>query len=344
MQQILKNQKLKKSLYTLVSLAITLFAITWILQGTSLPKVWIHLQAVEWQWLIFGWLSYLTSYMVRAYRWQRLFPDLKQAGSFKIRFLAIFISFGVNAILPAYLGEFVRAYLMSRLAKTPQVLTIGTIIVERLLDVFVVLIFLFISLLFTIELQTKFVNTLLILFVLVAVSVWILLLISIYNSKYLVYFVDKFIHKLRLIKYREKILTNLYHFLNGLSVLKSRQNTIISLLITVIIWGLNAVTYWTGLLAFKIAKPNFLGSMLTQSVTALAITIPASPGYLGTFEAGIRISLESYGISSDVILAYAIVMRFIMSISISFISLLIVFKLNLLPLNIIFLQKQKSND
>jgi glycosyltransferase 2 family protein len=89
------------------------------------------------------------------------------------------------------------------------------------------------------------------------------------------------------------------------------------------------VTYWSGLLAFNEQAPGFWGALFIQSGAALAIAIPSTPGYIGSFEASIRVLLELYNIPTEVILSYALALRFLMYVTIPIISIVLIFKLGL---------------
>ena len=70
---------------------------------------------------------------MRTLRWQLLLEPVKQAG-FAPLFSANIIGFMANNLLPARLGELVRALVASRLVKAPLAGTLASLVVERMLD------------------------------------------------------------------------------------------------------------------------------------------------------------------------------------------------------------------
>jgi hypothetical protein len=98
---------------------------------------------------------------------------------------------------------------------------------------------------------------------------------------------------------------------------------------TLLIWLLNGVTYWTGLLAIQEGAPGFLGALFIQSGTALAIAIPSTPGYLGPFEASLQVLLGLYQIPAETILSYAIALRFLMYVTVPIIAAGLVIQMGL---------------
>jgi uncharacterized membrane protein YbhN (UPF0104 family) len=73
-----------------------------------------------------------------------------------------------------------------------------------------------------------------------------------------------------------------------------------------LIWGVISVYYWMILLAFEPAQPFGAGLAVT-SVTALGMTVPSSPGYIGVFELLTRETLVLFGMAPEPALSYALV-------------------------------------
>jgi hypothetical protein len=75
-----------------------------------------------------------------------------------------------------------------------------------------------------------------------------------------------------------------------------------------------------------------MGALFIQSGTALAITIPSTPGYLGPFEASLQVLLGLYHVPTTIILGYAITLRFLMYVTIPIIAVVLAFRLSLLSI------------
>jgi uncharacterized membrane protein YbhN (UPF0104 family) len=67
-----------------------------------------------------------------------------------------------------------------------------------------------------------------------------------------------------------------------------------------------AAYYWIVLLAFEPGQPYIAGVAVT-SITALGMTIPSSPGYIGVFEFLTRETMVLFGMAPNVALGYALV-------------------------------------
>ncbi len=83
----------------------------------------------------------LLGMFVRAYRWRFIMAPLHRAAMRNL-FSATMIGFMANYVLPARMGELIRAYLIGQKEAVSKSGAFGTIVVERLFDTFTVLIIL----------------------------------------------------------------------------------------------------------------------------------------------------------------------------------------------------------
>jgi len=119
-----------------------------------------------------------------------------------------------------------------------------------------------------------------------------------------------FINRLLPVHIREKTSGIMHKFLDGLASLRSPVNVLMVFLTSVIIWLLETVKYWFVLHAFGLqGEVSFFTLMLMNGIVNLATTIPAAPGYLGTFDApGIAV-LVADGVDSAVATGYTLVLH-----------------------------------
>jgi uncharacterized membrane protein YbhN (UPF0104 family) len=78
------------------------------------------------------------------------------------------------------------------------------------------------------------------------------------------------------------------------------------LLWSILIWAVISAFYWIVLLAFQPGEPYVTG-VAVASITALGMTIPSSPGFIGVFEFLTRETMGLFGMVPDVALGYALV-------------------------------------
>jgi len=78
------------------------------------------------------------------------------------------------------------------------------------------------------------------------------------------------------------------------------------LFLSILIWAVISAYYWVVLLAFEPGQP-YVAGLAVASITALGMTIPSSPGFIGVFEFLTRETMVLFGMVPDVALGYALV-------------------------------------
>ena len=90
----------------------------------------------------------IFQFFIRAWRWRILLRPVKET-RFSGRLLSVLIGFAANCLLPARLGEIVRANSLGQAEKISKSSTFGTIVIERLFDGFALLFIFIIGLMFS---------------------------------------------------------------------------------------------------------------------------------------------------------------------------------------------------
>src|SRR5215471_4178050 len=110
-------------------------------RGVSLDEVLQQLRQVHTPWLVPLIVSIILRFWLTALRWQLLLKPVKRVGVHRL-FAITMIGFMANNVLPARLGEFVRAYALGRSESLSPSLPFATIVIERIFDGFTLLLFL----------------------------------------------------------------------------------------------------------------------------------------------------------------------------------------------------------
>ncbi|HMA33476.1 MAG TPA: lysylphosphatidylglycerol synthase transmembrane domain-containing protein [Chloroflexia bacterium] len=125
-------------------LAIALFA--FIFKGLNLDpgKVWTTMRQANLGFFLLGFGVYYAAFVLRGLRWQALlanvgfthakYPALPRLGGL---IEIIYLSWFVNCVVPAKLGDAYRSYLLKQNAGVSFSRTIGTILAERMIDLFI---------------------------------------------------------------------------------------------------------------------------------------------------------------------------------------------------------------
>jgi uncharacterized protein (TIRG00374 family) len=107
---------------------------------------------------------------------------------------------------------------------------------------------------------------------------------------------------------REKTRDLAMRFLSGLESLRSPQEALMIFVTTVIIWLLETGKYWFVMHAFNF-QVSFFALMLMNGIVNLMTTLPAAPGYVGTFDAPGIALLQAYGVNGNIATSYTLVLH-----------------------------------
>ncbi len=301
---------------------LTLILVHWSFRDIHWPVVWQQMLRAQWRWLLLGWLAYLGCYGVRAQRWGTLLNTQTQAGSYFQRLTALLIGYGANSLLPAYFGEMIRCGLLRRTARVPFEASLGSIFAERMLDLGVVLLLLGLPLSLRQVPHTGLISTSTMaglsfgLLGLWGGCVW-----AAGQPQRTVRGVGTLLKYLGLSRWQRRVQPRLHHFLAGLTALGQPRRFMLLFGQTLLAWLLNGLTYWSTFAALQSFNPGVVDALFIQSGTALAIAVPSTPGYIGPFEASLRVLLAPYPIPTDTVVSYALLLRFLMYVTIPFLAI-----------------------
>ena len=104
-------------------------------RGVDLQEVGHSFTQVRTVWLLPVLASIFVRFWLTAIRWQVLLRPVKRIGIHRL-FAVTMIGFMANNVLPARMGEFVRAYALGRSESLSTPLSFATIVLERVFDGF----------------------------------------------------------------------------------------------------------------------------------------------------------------------------------------------------------------
>ncbi len=264
------------------------------------------MRAANYWWLIPSIAVYFLAVWARTWRWDYMLRPLKHIPLRKL-FPVVVIGYMGNNIYPFRAGEVLRAYVLRQREEVPISASLATVVVERVFDGLVMLIFVFAALplapipddsirTIVILASVAFFTALVIFFALAAVPARFMAL-----AEWLAV-------SLLPEKGQEPLLGFLQRFLTGLESLRSFRNVLMIFVTSIVIWLLETVKYWFVMHAFDF-EVSFFALMLMNGIVNLATTLPSAPGYIGTFDGpGIAV-LTLYGIEETIASAYTLVLH-----------------------------------
>jgi uncharacterized protein (TIRG00374 family) len=116
--------------------AVSVACLVWVLYGFHVKTALAHLADVTWRWVALGIALDIASYVVQALRWKLLlapFARVKMRDAIRGVFAGLF----ANLVFPLRPGELLRAYLVSKAEDIELGTVVGSVLVERLIDLVV---------------------------------------------------------------------------------------------------------------------------------------------------------------------------------------------------------------
>jgi uncharacterized protein (TIRG00374 family) len=130
-----------------IGLACTLFFLGIAFYRVQLGAVSAALGAANPAWIVAAMLIYAVNLALRAWRWQAILRPVA-AIPFHIVVRALLVGYGLNAVMPARLGELFRAEFFKKTFGLSRIWGLTSIVIERLFDGITVICCLGIGLLF----------------------------------------------------------------------------------------------------------------------------------------------------------------------------------------------------
>jgi uncharacterized protein (TIRG00374 family) len=288
-----------------LGLAVSAFFLFYVLRGLELDQVWEETRKAHYWWLVPGVMVYFLGVVARTWRWHYMLRPLKVV-SLRRLFPVVVIGYMGNNIYPARAGELLRAYVLRRNEGVSISASLATVIVERIFDGVVMLLFVFISLPLTPMpdwLRQVVIASSLLFFG--ALGVFFVVAASPTRSQALYnWLIDRLLPQ----ALRPSVRGLADRFMTGLSSLRSIKDVLMIFFTSLVIWLAETVKYWFVMHAFPFSVP-FWVLMLMNGVVNLATTLPSSPGYVGTFDApGIEI-LKGFGVPGPIAASYTLVLH-----------------------------------
>jgi len=298
---------LKRRWQILLGVAISLIFIWLALRGLELSRVASYLQTANYWWIVPGVAVYFVAVWSRTWRWHYLLLPVKSIPLVRL-FPIVCIGYFGNNVYPARAGEVFRAIALRATEEVSISTSLATIIIERVFDGLVMLLFVFFALPFvgTEHIPPIYRTTIILASVLFGAALLVFLWMAMDRARAMA--VYRFLAE-RLIpaRFRPPLDGFYERFLAGLAFLRSPRDVLMVFVSSVVIWLTETVKYWFVMQAFAFSV-SFIGLMLMNGVVNLTTTLPSAPGYIGTFEVGARV-LEALGVDYGLAFGYTIVLH-----------------------------------
>jgi uncharacterized protein (TIRG00374 family) len=292
-----------KYLRIILGFALSAFALVLAFRNVEFRDVGEALATASYGWIIPAVALLVLSLVIRAIRWRLLFYP--QTG---LRLGNVFGSMNagyfVNTVLPARLGEVVRAVLLGRLENVRTAHALSTVVVERVLDLLTTIVILGLLLPF-VALPSGAVAPLIVATVLSVVAL-VFMIVAGANAH-----VSHRLARIVTSRLSERWSHRIHHVLDsvldGFKVLSNVGVAARLIALSAAIWLIVAASMECMLLAFHLELP-WTAPMFVLAIISLSFIIPSTPGHVGVFQfATVEALRIGYNADPNTALSFALV-------------------------------------
>lgn len=274
-----------------LSIVLTVALCWWAFKDTDWHGQAASLRNAHWEWLGVYLLFLLGIHVSRTLRWGALLSGIERV-PFKPLNEASGIGFMMLLILPFRLGEFARPFLIAQRSQIRRSAAMTSVVLERITDGLAIAALLRVMLFF-VDAKSPGISR-------VAFGANIMfgvfggglafLLFATWQQARAVWLVEK-TAGLVSPAIAGKVVGVVNTFVGAMKQLPSPGQMVLFFLHTAIYWGLNGVGMAVASRAFPGAEISVFQAFVVLSVLIVFLMIPAAPGMVGTFQAGVKLGL-----------------------------------------------------
>lgn len=291
---------------TWIGLLISFVAVAWLVRAYDWSSVWPALREARWSWLAASPILLLLNFAVRTARWRRLFP-LAFRLHFASAFTAMMAGYLFNNILPARAGELVRVHMIGKRAQLPRSTALGTVVLERTLDLLVLLALLaFVMIIQPLPGWAAYAGKVVAALAFAALAT---ILTLGFLGERIIGMVLPWLGFLPP-RFTQRLDVSGRAFVSGISALLHISHLTYFFALTAVAWVLELLLVYVLAQAFRLDL-GFISLLFVMLVIALGTMVPASPGYVGTFEVFGASALLLLGISGGAALGFVLTLHMV---------------------------------
>jgi uncharacterized protein (TIRG00374 family) len=286
----------------------------WLLNRTvGLNTIWDAMQQADGRYILLALGIMTLNGAIKAWRWGLLLVPQGKRPSLPHLFWAIWLGQYVNMVIPFLrLGELGRVYALNQQEPIGKARSLGTVVVEKTLDMLLLILTLALLIPFII-LPEIITQSGLILALITAAAIGVLYLLA-YRTEWFVRLLHALHSKLgRFLpgRIRHRLLPILIDGLEGVASLRNHRTTALLVFSSALSALTGIITPYILFLAF--AMPYSLAqAALIDSALSITTTPPSTPGQLGVFEATVVFFLDLFGQTEpSVNISYALVFHMV---------------------------------
>ncbi len=295
----------------LAGLVVSGVLLWWALHDVDPAAVLGHAGRARVLWLAIAVVLATCTFPLRTLRWRLILRDVDgHRLPLPPLWHAVAVGFMANNLLPARAGEVARAYMANRLLPVRFTTALASVGVERVFDGLVMAGLLALAIILpsfprhaTIEGVTvaRVVTTLGVAFGAALLAA----LLVVHRPRFWLALAGRVFGAVLPARLAERLTALTGGLVAGLTVLTHAGRFAGVVGWSLVLWLVNAASFWACFRAFGLAVPPETALVL-QGLIGFGVAVPSSPGFVGVFEAITRVTLGFYGVAPDLAVSYAV--------------------------------------
>jgi glycosyltransferase 2 family protein len=289
-----------QALFSIVALG----AVVWWASRQDAPHIPSDTNALPW--LTAALALYVIATVVRSERWHAILKETSIDAKRSDCYALSTVGYMGNNVLPARAGEALRVFLLDARTGAGKRKILGTIVVERLLDLIVLVAIFVLTVYFVLDGDVLPTDEPLLIagiglaaLVLAVGAVWIA-------------------HRRGAMQRLRDIVRPL---VDAPRALMNRRGLVL-LAVTVVLWFLEGGVYLAVSRAIDL-HISTSGALYLVAMTNFVAALPAAPGSIGTFDAAVAFGAKALGASGSVAVTYLLLLRFVLYVPITIVGLVV---------------------
>lgn len=262
------------------------------------------LHGINYFYLLLVFVALFLNAYLRAARWRLLLAPIKDIDTGSL-LTSLLLGHAGNIIFPAYLGEIVRVYILGKKRQISSSSALATIVTERIIDVFFLLILMFYCI-FNVAFPAWIKNSGYLMLALFFMLIAVILILNknrqttISKTGALIKFLPE--------KLQNRALQMLLSFLKGFVTLKNKRHYLLTFILSILIFLTHLLSFVFGFYAFGLNLP-WIAPFVLLVFTTISVAFPITPGYVGSYHLLCQFALSLFAIAKSIGLGYALVIH-----------------------------------
>lgn len=281
----------------IVGIAISVVAAALVLRSVDVSRTWDVLRSASPAWILLVAAALCADLLLRGRRWQELVAPIHRV-PYRRLMAYMLVGYLANNVLPARLGELVRSHYLGDREGISRTTTLGTVVVERIVDTAVLVAVAALAIL-VLHVRGVVASAVLVGFALVMLLT-LALAVAVAAHR-----LPGFATIATFIGRWPRLRSLISRLRGGLAVAGIPRTIAWAVVLSCLAWGATILAYAGAGQAVGIQLTMGEAALLASGVN-LVTAIPSAPGYIGTFELAAVTIAEAFSIPADQALALAL--------------------------------------